>query len=89
MSRPRGFNNGTKRYKAKRELQRGECKIRPAPFLSGQRLGESFWQYSGSFGPTLRYEDLEIHKVFLRSSTLICAKISRSPIDNLFHRLRL
>ena len=38
MSRPRGFENGTTRSKAKRELQRGECKIRPAPFLGGQSL---------------------------------------------------
>jgi len=62
--------------RVKRETVRGEH--RPAPFLFFlPALKYAFRHLSGSFGPALRYLDLAIHKVFLRSETLICAKISR------------
>ena len=49
----------------------------PKPLAAGQRI----------FCPSRAELSLEIHKVFLRANSFVCAKISRSPIgDAFFHR---
>ena len=44
---------------------------------------------AGSFTATRRFVSLEIHKVFLRLTTLVCVKISRRSTDNSFLRVCL
>ena len=53
----------------------------PRSLFNWAILAADFCRSAGSFIPALRYESLEIHKVFLRLSTLPCEKISRCPID--------
>ena len=50
---------------------------RPAPFFIWHDFQYVFFVRAGSFFEMLRFENLEIHKVFLRFSTLPCEKISR------------
>ena len=54
----------------------------PRSLFNWAILAADFCRSAGSFIPALRYESLEIHKVFLRLSTLTWNKISRHAPRN-------
>jgi hypothetical protein len=60
--------------------------IRPAPFLFGQTLETARQPVSGSLSTAPRFVILEIHKVFLRITTLSRENISCCRLDDPFLR---
>ena len=62
---------------------------RPAPFFLGHALKILFRPDGGAFPAVLRFESLEIHKVFLRLPTLPCRKIPRPRSEKSFLRVCL
>ena len=64
---------------------RGEID-RPAPFFLGHALKILFRPDGGAFPAVLRFESLEIHKVFLRVLTSLCRKTPRPRSEKFFLR---